>query len=104
MEFGTLESLLEFIEENFTIDIQSSIVTNVLNQPMVKIAIMKIGYSIVDNGNDTFDVGVLGVDNILTFEGITADEVIGVITTYSNKQLLMIMNDRNAIKHGIFID
>ena len=98
-----LEQLVEFIENNFTIDIQSRYGENVLNQPMVKLGILQIGYSIVDNQNGKFEVGVMGEDTLLTFPDITADEVIAVITTYSNKQLLNIMNDRNAIKHSMFL-
>ena len=101
MEMETLEMLINLIEENFTIDTCTRYCWNALNQPMIKIAVCKIGYSIVDNQDGTFEVGVMGEDVLLTFPNITAEDVVAVITKYSNKQLQYLMDDRNALKHGM---
>ena len=98
-----LADLLEYISDNFTIDAESRITTNALNQPIVKIAVCRMGYSIVDNTDGTFEVGVMSPsdDMLLTFPNVSAEDVVGVIAHFSNKQLVELLSDRNALKHSI---
>ena len=69
---------------------------------MVKVAIGTVGYSIVDNLNGTYEVGVFVENGLEIHENLTADEVIGIITPRSNKVMLHIMENPTAVKHGVF--
>lgn len=94
-----LTSLLQYIEKDFTIDYVSDIGHNFFNQEFVRVSILKSTYSIVDNENGMFELAYIYQNDIVTFQNISEDDIIAVISKLSNKLLVDVMKNRCAWKH-----
>ena len=99
-----LLSLLQYIEKDFKIDDVSDISYNLLNQEFVRVSILKSVYSIVDNENGMFELAYIYGNEIVTFQNVSADDIIAIVSELSNNLLIDLMKNRCALKHLVVKD